>query len=200
MEEELKTILCKNIISEDLTTFKNQISQYGFLNSGLTLNDTLYQFTQAILLTQYGNSYIRYETAENFLNALSLRFNNVAPVYAKKFAILADALDIENSYFISNVKEFTENKNNTLTTNQTEKRKDAETPTAVKASTDFVDKFTNSQSKTENNGTSQEYAKITHQQFNTNELIDRIEKLNRYRSMLFEAYAKEYNDLFIQFL
>lgn len=191
------TILCKDIISEDLETFKTQIkTPYNMLNFD---NDTMYQFTQAILLEKYGNANIRYETAENFLNALSLRFNNVAPAYAKKFDILAEALDIESEYFVASIKDFAEDKNSTITSNQDESRKDAETPTSVKASTDFVDKYTNSASKINTSGTSQEYGKVTHKETNTDAIIDKIEKLNNWRNMLFEKYAQEFTDLFIQF-
>lgn len=186
------TILCKDIISDDLETFKTQID--GSYN-----NDTMYSLTQQILLEQYGNANIRYTTAENFLNALKLRFNNVAPVYAKKFDILAEALDIESEYFIASIKDFTENKNNTIISNQDENRKDAETPTSVKASTDFIDKYTNSASKTHTNGRSEERGNVTHKETNTDALIDKIEQLNKWRDMLLEKYAKEFNNLFIQF-
>ena len=193
----MNTILCKEIISEDLEEFKNQIN--GSYNN-LTLNDTMYTITQNILLEIYGNSNIRYETAENFLNALSLRFNNVAPVYEKKFSILAETLDIENENFITSIKNFAEDKSNTIITSQNDYTKEAETPTGVKASTDFVDKYTNNARKNESDGRSEERGKISHNEADTNELLNKIEKLENWRNMLLEKYAKEFNNLFIQFL
>ena len=191
----MQTILCKNIISEDIEEFKQQIKG----NFNLSLGDTMYQFTQSILLEIYGNANIRYETAENFLNALSLRFNNVAPVYAKKFDILSQALEIDNDNFIANIKDFAEDKSNTIISSQHDYRKDAETPTSVKATTDFIDKYTNNASKTDTDGRSEERGKISHNETDTSELLDKIEKLENWRNLLFEKYAKEFSDLFIQF-
>lgn len=192
----IQTILCKDIISEDLDEFKQQINKYNFIDLG----NQMFNFTQSILLEIYGNCYIRYETAENFLNALALRFNNVAPVYAKKFDILSHTLDIENENFITNIKNFAEDKSNTITTNQKDYTKEAETPTGIKASTDFVDKYTSNARKQETDGTSQEYGKISHNEADTNELLEKIEKLENWRNLLYEKYAKEFNNLFIQFL
>lgn len=192
------TITCKNIISEDLNEFKEQISTYNF--TGAEISDIMYSMTQNILLEIYGNSQIRYETAENFLNALSFKFFDKAPIYEKKFNILAETIDLENENFIAEVKNFNESKNNTIISNQNEYKKNAETPTTIKASTDFIDKYTSDASKTDTNGRSEERGKIDHSEVNTNNIIDKIEKLNNFRSMLYDNYSKEFNDLFIQFL
>ena len=192
------TITCKNIISEDLNEFKEQISTYNF--TGAEISDIMYSMTQNILLEIYGNSQVRYETAENFLNALSFKFFDKAPIYEKKFNILAETIDLENENFIAEVKNFNESKNNTIISNQNEYKKNAETPTTIKASTDFIDKYTSDASKTDTNGRSEERGKIDHSEVNTNNIIDKIEKLNNFRSMLYDNYSKEFNDLFIQFL
>ena len=193
----MQTILCKNIISEDLEIFKTQIKGNYYNNE---LDDTIFSITQSILLEIYGNCNIRYETAENFLNALSLRFNNVAPVYAKKFDILSQALNIEDEGFITSIKNFAEGKSNTIISSQNDYKKEAETPTSVKSSTDFVDKYTNNATKTETSGRSEERGQITHNEADTNEILDKIEKLENWRNLLLEKYSKEYNNLFIQFL
>ena len=194
----VETIKCKDIISEDLEEFKEQIN--GFNLENISISDTMYNLTNRILLETYGESNIRYETAQNFLNALSFKFFDIAPIYEKKFDIIANTLDIENEYFLSQIKDFTEDKNNTIISNQNEYSKNAETPTTIKASTDFIDKYTNNANKTDTSGRSEERGKITHKEINTNDLLDKIEKLNNFRSMLYNKYSKEFNELFIQFL
>lgn len=192
----MQTILCKNIISEDIETFKNQIN--GNYNFG-ALSDQMYYLTQNILLEIYGNCSVRYETANNFLNALSLRFKNVAPVYEKKFDILTTALDIEDESFIKEIKNFAEDKTNIIISSQNDYRKEAETPTTIKSDTDFIDKYTNSASKNKTDGRSDEAGTISHNETNANQILDKIEKLNNWRDLLMEKYAKEYSNLFIQF-
>lgn len=194
----LETIKCKDIISDDLETFKEQISHYNF--TGASISDTMYNLTQCILLEEYGNSNIRYETAENFLNALSFKIFDIAPIYEKKFDIIASAIDTENEYFIAEIKDFTEDKNNTIISNQNEYSKSAETPTTIKATTDFVDRYTNNANKTDTNGRSEERGKIAHKESNVNNIIKKIDELNNFRSMLYNKYAKEFNNLFIQFI
>jgi len=194
----IKTILCKNIINENTEIFKEQIKSFVMLSNGV--ENTMYDITKNILLEIYGNSYIRYETAENFLNALSIRFYNIAPIYQKKFDIIATTLNLENQNFIAEIKKFTESKQNIIASNQTDLRKDAETPTTIKADTDFVEKYTNNASKTTTNGQSNESGNITHSEINTADLIERLTNLEKMRSILLEKYAHEFNDLFIQFL
>lgn len=194
----VETIKCKDIISDDLETFKEQISHYNF--TGANISDTMYNLTQCILLEEYGNSNIRYETAENFLNALSFKIFDIAPIYEKKFDIIASAIDIESENFITEIKNFTEDKSETITTQQNEYTKNAETPTTIKATTDFIDRYTNNASKADTNGTSQDYGKLEHKETNANNIIKKIDELNNFRSMLYNKYAKEFNNLFIQFI
>lgn len=194
----IKTIKCKNIISEDFDEFKEQINHYNF--TGANISDTMYNLTHCILLEEYGESNIRYETAENFLNALSFRFFDIAPIFQKKFDIIANAINTESEYFLTEIKDFTENKNNTIISNQNEYSKSAETPTTIKASTDFIDKYTNNANKTDTSGRSEERANISHQEQNANNILKKIEELNNFRSMLYNKYAKEFNNLFIQFI
>lgn len=196
---ELLTITCKNILSEDLNAFKSQLSAFNYTDI-LESDDNIYKLTQDILLKKYGNSQVRYETAENFLNALSLRFYNIAPVYSKKFKIIDDALEVENEKFLNDIKNFTEDKTNNISSSQTENRKDAETPTSVKAETNFIDKYTNSASKTETEGESEETGNIEHTEINADKIIEKIDNLQRFKNRLFEEYAREFNDLFIQFI
>lgn len=190
------TLRCKEIISDNLETFKSQINKLNMYN----LNDNIYLLTQNILLSKYGNSWVRYKTAENFLNALNLRFANIAPIYSKKFDIINDMLETENKKFLESVKSFEEEKSNTIESSQNEHRREAETPTTIKASTDFIDKYTNNAIKAETSGSSEENGTITHEETDSNDIFNRINNLNKKFTMLFEEYSNEFSNLFQQFI
>lgn len=191
------TILCKDIIDNDFDVFKSQISTYNFMSS---VSDTTLKFIQTILLTKYGNSNICYETALNFLNALSLRIYNIAPAFEKKLSILKDALNLANENYYKSLKSAKDIYDIDTTQGQTDTRKDAETPTAVKAETDFVDKFTNAMSKVIMSGSTTDDRTITKDEESTADLIAKIDELQKLQSLTLEEFSNKFNDLFIQFL
>ena len=86
------------------------------------------------------------------------------------------------------------------TQGQTDTRKDAETPTAVKAETDFVDKFTNAMSKVIMSGSTTDDRTITKDEESTADLIAKIDELQKLQSLTLEEFSNKFNDLFIQIL
>lgn len=191
------TILCKTIIEEDFNAFKQQINAYSFMSN--VADDTLL-FIQKILLSKYGNANVCYETAENFLNALSLRIYNTAPVFEKKLQVLKDALNLANENYYKSLKSAKDVYDIDTTQGQTDTRKDAETPTAVKASTDFVDKYTNAMSKVETSGSATDDRTITKDEESTADLIAKIDDLQKLQSLTIEEYSNNFANLFITFL
>lgn len=195
------TITCKNIISEDLNEFIQQISPYGYIG-GLEEDEDglMYQLTHDIMLKKYGNSEVRYETEVNFLNALSFRFYNIAPIYFKKFTLINSMLSIENDKLLLNGKDFKEEKSNSIESSQTETRKNAETPTTIKATTDFLERYINDASKTETSGESEEGGTLEHTETDASAVLKKIEDLENLKSLYLEQYSQAFNDLFIQFI
>lgn len=195
------TITCKNIINEDLNAFKNQISPYSYIG-GLEEdeNDLMYKLTQDIMLTKYGNAQVRYETETNFLNALSFRFYNIAPIFFKKISLINSLLEIENNKLLLNGKDFTEEKSNSIESEQSEYRKSAETPTTIKATTDFIDRYTQEANKTETDGTSEESGTLEHTETDASAVLKKIEDLENLKTKYLEQYAQAFSDLFIQFI
>lgn len=191
------TILSKSIIAEDLNAFKEQIKAYSFMSN---VNDTTLQFIQQILLNKYGNCNIRYETSENFLNALSLRIYNIAPIFEKKLAIIKDALNLANENYYKSINNYVDTYDIDTTITQEDLNKQAETPTAVKPSTDFVDKYTNNMSKNNLVGASTDDRTITHKEDNTSDLIKKINELEYLQSLTIETFTNKFSDLFIQFI
>ena len=191
------TILCKDIINEDLNAFKTQINTFSFMSS---ITDDTLTFIQKMLLTKYGNSNIRYETQENFLNALSMRIYDIAPAFEKILAVIKDALQLANENYYKNLDSFKDIYDIDTTLNQTETSKQAETPTAVKASTDFVDKYTNNMSKNVIGGSTTDDRTITHNADSTSDLIAKINELEKMQSLTIENFTNKFNDLFVVFL
>lgn len=191
------TILCKTIMPDNLDEFKAKISIYNFMSS---VSDDTLKFIYNILLSKYGNSCLRYETQENFFNALSLRIYNTAPVFEKKLSIVKDALNLANENYFKSLKNATDIYDIDTTTGNTDVRKDAETPTAVKATTDFVDKYTNAMSKIISSGSGTDDRTITKSESTTADLIAKIDDLQKLYSLTIEEYSNTFNDLFIQFL
>lgn len=191
------TILCKDIINEDLNAFKTQINTFSFMSS---ITDDTLTFIQKMLLTKYGNSNIRYETQENFLNALSMRIYDIAPAFEKRLAVIKDALQLANENYYKNLDSFKDIYDIDTTLNQTETSKQAETPTAVKASTDFVDKYTNNMSKNVIGGSTTDDRTITHNADSTSDLIAKINELEKMQSLTIENFTNKFNDLFVVFL
>ena len=86
------------------------------------------------------------------------------------------------------------------TLEQTDIRKDADTPTGIKPETDFVDKYTNQMAKTTASGSTTDDRTITHNEDSTADLIAKIDELEKMQSLLIEEYTNKFNDLFIQFI
>lgn len=195
------TITCESILSEDLNEFKSQISQYSYMG-GLDEdeNDIMFKLTHDIMLKKYGLSQVRYETETNFLNALSLRFYNIAPIYFKKISLINSLLSIENNKLLLNGKDFTENKTNSIESEQTENRRSAETPTTIKATTEFIDRYTNEASKANTEGTSEESGTLEHIETDASAVLKKIDELQNLKTKYLEEYAQAYSDLFIQFI
>lgn len=191
------TILCKDIINKDLNAFKTQISTFSFMSN---ITDDTLTFIQKMLLTKYGNSNIRYETQENFLNALSMRIYDIAPAFEKRLAVIKDALQLANENYYKNLDNFKDVYDIDTTLDQTETSKQAETPTAVKASTDFVDKYTNNMSKNVIDGSTTDDRVITHNADSTSDLIAKINELENLQSLTIEKFTNKFNDLFVVFL
>ena len=193
----MQTILCKNIISKDLAEFKDQISPFNFVS---IVSDDFLKLTQLFLLTKYGNSNIRYETAENFLNALSLRIYDIAPVFEKRYKIINDALSVANENYFKNISTSKDIYDIDTTYNITDVNKFADTPTGVKAETDFVNKYTNSMNKNENEQSGTDDRTITKDTSDTKDLLKKIDELQNLRSLMLENYANKFNDLFVMIL
>lgn len=194
---EYLTIRLKDIIKSDFNEFLEQINNYGF-NRVFLVDAEILKIIYDVLKIKYCNSYIRYETANLFLNALEMRIFNIAPIYQQKIYSLKEALTTFKNDFLTETESISENNTIKQYGVSNDNFKSADTPTTIINDFALLDKYINNAS-----ASNKDYSNTLEESKNKvrDKDVDIMEKLNKLQKLRFSIYEElsaEFNDLFMQ--
>ncbi len=186
-----KTFRLKTIAST-YEIFKAQVEENNYFGNYVTFTDEQLEIMYYVLLSNYGNSYVRHQMIDLFYTDCSNVLLNVYSKYGKLWTAIKsvyemDVLSNGGEVWNENGEDYTETDNLS---------KYAETPTEIEASTDFYDNYTNSATKT-NNERNQSTKKDGGRAYTINpvEALQRAMGLTDYR---LDELAQEFAHLFVQ--
>lgn len=191
------TISLKEIISANFDEFKAQINNFSF-KEAFSVDDNFLKIVYDVLQIKYCNSYIRYETANLFLNALEMRIYNIAPIYAHRLEVLKTAITELKDDWLNEKETTTENNSIINSGDNQDIYKSADTPTTILDNIDIFNKYVNMASKTNKEYNNNVLESKTKVKLLDTDIMTKIKQLVFLKSLIYEDVNEALSDLFIQ--
>ena len=183
-------------IAPDVQTFTQKIKEKNFFSTFVNLSDENLSFLYGVLNNGYKNSFIRYFDEDDFYSDLVLKIVDIFPKYSKIFKEIKNIMD-GNDDLLSDSNEKSSTTRNVQNDGQNY-LKTANTPATIGAppDEDFVDKYTDSASKTQNSSTGKEDS--TYQITRSGNKVDALNRVLDLTDFKIKDFVLEFADLFLQ--
>jgi len=203
----LKTIYYKDILSNDLTEFKNVLTPYfSKYDDTFTLTDECLKSVCNLIYDNFANCYVRYKTKELFLSQFTIRlityftdFQNAVKMYKK---IGGD--DYPISDLLTDTIVINQNNNNNGTNNKNStsnsKFKTASNPSAtnVKPIDDYYDNYENGDNTySESNATANTDTKASNES-HKGDILARIRDFYKFVGYPYPQFISKFTNMFIE--